>query len=87
MAKNKHVLGLHTEKERKHAYGLVNRIYRVAMLKETSRYDATYALGYVEAVIDLLNAEAPAEANEELGELLMKMRSDLLEKSAIEFPG
>jgi len=81
MRASKHVLGLHTKEERKHAYTLVSHIYQLAMLKEASRHDVYYALGYVDAVLDLMKAEASGD--EELVDILVGMRDALLEKSAV----
>jgi len=77
MRASKHVLGLHTKEERKHAYTLVSHIYQFAML----RHDVYYALGYVDAVLDLMKAEASGD--EELVDILVGMRDALLEKSAV----
>lgn len=81
MAKNKHILGLHTKEERQHAYTLVNQVYQRA-LKDLAEapHTPSYALGYVAAVADLLRAEGE---DEELMNILDGMRDDLLEKSDI----
>lgn len=74
----KHVLGLHTKEERQHAYALAQRAYQKAMRamqKGPGVPEFNYALGYIEAIGDLLTAEHP-EDTELLG-LLGHMQHEL----------
>lgn len=80
MAKGRHVLGLHTKDERQYAYKLAWRAYQKA-LRVRSAPEYNYALGYIQAIGDLLVVEAP-EDKELLG-AIGDMQNDLLEKSAI----
>ena len=84
MAKKGHVLGLHTEQERQHAYSLARRIYQRALKDLTHGpvpRGADYAIGYIEAIADLIHAEAE---DPELLQQLVDMRDELLGKSVIE---
>lgn len=76
----KHVLGLDTKEERRHAYTLVQRVYQKA-LRTDELVEYSYALGYIEAVGDLLVAEAPDQ--KELLKLLAGMQAELLRRGAI----
>jgi len=53
----KHVLGLHTQEERKKAYAMARKIYQRAL--HGGATDLAYATGYVEAILDLFREEAP----------------------------
>lgn len=75
-------MGLHTKEERKNAQGMARGIYRFGMIKEASDTDVHYALGYVEAVVDLLNAEAPEDETTLMS--ILKMRDDLKAKARLE---
>lgn len=75
---SKHVLGLHTKEERQHAYTLARRAYQKAMRamqRGSGVPEFNYAIGYIEAIGDLLAAEHP-EDNELLG-LIGDMQREL----------
>jgi len=77
-------LGLHTKEERQHAYKLVYRVYQRALRaiqKGPSSADFNYALGYIEAIGDLVTAEAPDDT--ELLGLIGDMQRDLHDKYEI----
>lgn len=76
----KHVLGLHTKEERRNAYTLAQRAYQKA-LRTDALPEYNYALGYIEAIGDLLAAEAPDD--KELLSLLGDMQGELLNRGAI----
>lgn len=68
----KHVLGLHTKDERNTAYTLARHEYNKAV-NDPGRID--YASGYIQAILDLLQQEAPNES--ELVGVLFEMEEDL----------
>lgn len=74
------VMGLHTKEERQGAYTRAYDAYQKA-LRTRSVPEYNYALGYIEAIGDLLVAEAPDD--KELLGLIGDMQSDLLEKAAL----
>jgi hypothetical protein len=76
-------MGLHTKEERQKACGMAESIYRFGMLKEASPSDVHYALGYVEAVIDLLNAEMSGPPGD-VEERFLSMQRDLKSKARLE---
>jgi len=79
----KHVLGLHTQEERKKAYAMARKIYQHALLafeRHGKTDDLAYATGYVEAILDLFREEAP---DPEFMTILVQMRDDLVLKSPI----
>jgi len=80
--KRGHVLGLHSEEERRNAYTMARRMYQRA-LKDlaggSGPRGADYAMGYIEAIADLLHAEAE---DPELLQQLVDMRDELLTKAA-----
>ena len=73
-------MGLDTKDERKQAYSMAYRVYQKA-LRVKSLPEYNYALGYIEAIGDLLVAEAPDD--KELLGLIGDMQSDLLSRGAI----
>ena len=72
------VMGLDTKEERKQAYSFASRAYQKA-LRVRSLPEYNYALGYIEAIGDLLVAEAPDD--KELLGLIGDMQADLLSKT------
>jgi len=54
----RHVLGLHTKQERQKAYGMAKKRYEYAM-KNKSENNIAYALGYIDAIIELAKDEYP----------------------------
>jgi hypothetical protein len=76
----KHVLGLHTKEERQKAYGMLQRVYQKA-LRTDSIPEYNYALGYIEAIGDLVSAEAPDD--KELLGLIGDMQSVLFDKTTV----
>lgn len=75
-----HVLGLHTKEERRNAYTLAQRVYQKA-LRVGFLPEYNYALGYIEAIGDLVAAEASED--KELLKLLGDMQTELLNRGAI----
>ena len=73
-------MGLDTKDERKQAYSFAYRAYQKA-LRVRSLPEYNYALGYIEAIGDLIVAEAPDD--KELLGLIGDMQADLLGKAGI----
>lgn len=76
----KHFLGLDTKEERQKAYSLARQAYQKA-LRTDSQPEYNYALGYIEAIGDLVSAEAPDD--KELLGLIGDMQSVLFGKTTV----
>lgn len=74
MAAKRHVMGLHTREERNKAYGMAKQEYELA-IKGGGPLNRVYGLGYLQAILDLAEKEAPDER--ELYNLTFDLWDDL----------